>query len=334
MSKLIHVAAAAIFNESGELLIALRNSKQHQGGLWEFPGGKVESGESARDALARELHEELGITIDLAATRPLIQVPYHYPDKSVLLDVFRVNRFSGEAYGREGQPLKWIRLSELPNYQFPAANKPIVNALLLPNAMAITPEFSTEPLLESGQVSESCLTELADQYGRFVAQATLNGADAIMLRAKHLTDSVQLALYTQLAERFKSLPIIWNTSIETANGAGVPAIHLSSDRLQQLDRQGPDSCDLFSGRWLGASCHSLEQIQQAERVGVDYITLSPVQQTPSHPDTAPLSWDKFAQLVNQSRLPVYALGGVSLDDLEKTIDVGGQGIAAISGFRC
>ncbi|WP_417227539.1 Nudix family hydrolase [Amphritea sp.] len=334
MSKLIHVAAAAIFNESGELLLALRNSKQHQGGLWEFPGGKVEPGESAHDALTRELHEELGITIDLAASRPLIQVPYHYPDKSVLLDVFRVNRFSGDAYGREGQPLKWIRLSELPNYQFPAANKPIVNALLLPNAIAITPEYSTEALLEDGQMSESCLTELADQYGRFVAQAMLNGADAIMLRAKHLDNSVQLALYTQLAERFKSRPIIWNTSIEAANEAKVPVIHLSSDRLQQLDRQGLNGRDLFSGRWLGASCHSLEQIQQAERVGVDYITLSPVQQTPSHPDTAPLGWDEFTRLVSQTRLPVYALGGVSLDNIDTAIHVGGQGIAAISGFRC
>ncbi|WP_428035545.1 NUDIX domain-containing protein, partial [Amphritea sp.] len=89
MAKLIHVAAAAIFNESGELLLALRDKNQHQGGLWEFPGGKVEPGEPVRSALARELEEELGIVIDPSAVSPLIQIPYHYPDKSVLLDVFR-----------------------------------------------------------------------------------------------------------------------------------------------------------------------------------------------------------------------------------------------------
>ncbi|MDO6562896.1 Nudix family hydrolase [Amphritea sp. 1_MG-2023] len=314
MSKLIHVAAAAIFNPAGELLLALRDTQQHQGGLWEFPGGKVEEGESARDALARELAEELGIEIDQAATMPLIQVPYHYPDKSVLLDVFRVNGFSGTAYGREGQPLKWIQLAELTDYQFPAANKPIVNALLLPNRIAITPELPCE------------------QYTSFVEQALQQGADKVMLRAKHLSDAVQRSLYTQLATTFEGL-IIWNTSLEEANAFHASAVHLSSDRLQQLDNQGLQRRELFTGRWLGASCHSIEQIRQAERVEVDYITLSPVQPTRSHPHTPPLGWDEFRRLVSETRVPVYALGGVSLEHLATTIDAGGQGIAAISGFQ-
>lgn len=324
MSKLIHVAAAAIFNAAGELLVALRSAEQHQGGLWEFPGGKVEADEDVRNALARELYEELGIEIDPSSTTPLIQVPHHYPDKSVLLDVFRVNGFRGEAYGREGQPLRWIKLSELSDYQFPAANQPIVNALLLPATIAITPSFSIEPCSD---------VQRATQYSEFIARARHKGASAIMLRAKQLTDAAQRSLYQHLTAAFTALPIIWNTSIDMANNAGASAVHLSSARLAALDQQGRGSREQFTGRWLGASCHSLAQIRQAERVGVDYITLSPVNNTQSHPDTAPLGWDEFNRLVSETNLPVYALGGVSLDHLESIIKTGGQGIAAISCFR-
>ncbi|WP_299200295.1 Nudix family hydrolase [uncultured Amphritea sp.] len=309
MSKLIHVAAAAIFNESGELLLALRDKAQHQGGLWEFPGGKVEPGEDVRSALARELLEELGIVIDQSATLPLIQIPYHYPDKSVLLDVFRVNRFSGEAYGREGQPLNWVKLNDLRAYQFPAANKPIVNALLLPSALAITPRLQSE------------------QYSRFVSQAIQQGAQAVMLRAKHLTEAEQLSLYQQLSEAFPGFLIVWNGAVAAANIAAVSALHLSSERLMQLD-----SRERFKGSWLGASCHSEEQIRRAEQLGVDYITLSPVQKTSSHPEVVPMGWDEYGRLVKECSLPVYALGGVSMDDLNRAILAGGQGIAAISCF--
>ncbi|MBR9867449.1 MAG: Nudix family hydrolase [Oceanospirillales bacterium] len=309
MSKLIHVAAAAIFNDAGELLLALRDKAQHQGGLWEFPGGKVEPGEDVRSALSRELQEELGIEIDQSATVPLIQVPYHYPDKSVLLDVFRVNRFMGAAYGREGQPLNWVRLSDLSGYQFPAANRPIVNALLLPSAMAITPQLQPE------------------QYSGFCAQAVLKGAQAIMLRAKHLSEAEQVRLYQQLSAQCQEKPIIWNGSVDIANRAAVSALHLSSDRLLQLSHR-----EAYNGRWLGASCHNEAQIRWAEKVGVDYITLSPVQATSSHPEVTPLGWAEYSRLVSESSLPVYALGGVSMEDLAPTIQAGGQGIAAISCF--
>ncbi|WP_290701641.1 Nudix family hydrolase [Amphritea sp.] len=309
MSELIHVAAAAIFNESGELLLALRDKRQHQGGLWEFPGGKVEAGENVQDALARELNEELGIEIDLSATTSLIQVPYHYPDKSILLDVFRVNRFNGEAYGREGQPLKWISLADLNNYQFPAANKPIVNALLLPPMIAITPELPR------------------DSYTEFVHRALSKGAQAIMLRAKHLSELDQLKLYLQLSKEFPSQFLIWNGSVESANDAGISTIHLSSARLMQLQHR-----DEFKGRWLGASCHNEEQLRHAERACLDYITLSPVRHTLSHPDASPLGWDQFADWVSDCALPAYALGGVASEDLELSINAGGQGIAAIRSF--
>lgn len=124
--KQVSVAVAVIQNRLGEILIARRADDAHQGGLWEFPGGKIESGETAEFALARELEEELGILVEKAHS--LIKVEHTYPDKAVLLDVWRVTSFTGEAVGREGQPIKWVTFNELDNYDFPAANQPILAA--------------------------------------------------------------------------------------------------------------------------------------------------------------------------------------------------------------
>ena len=128
MSSLIHVAVGIIRNIQGEVLIALRDQKKHQGGLWEFPGGKVEAGESVIEALKRELHEELGL--ELISSSPLLEVEHNYGDKLVRLDVWEVENFQGTASGMEGQPIKWVGLEELQNYQFPAANIEIVSFLL------------------------------------------------------------------------------------------------------------------------------------------------------------------------------------------------------------
>jgi len=146
--KRIHVAAAVIRSADGRILIARRPLDKHQGGLWEFPGGKVEAGESVQAALARELLEELGIEVTRA--QPLIQVRHDYPDKQVLLDVWQVLAFQGEAHGAEGQPLAWVTASELDGFEFPAANRPIVSAAQLPDRYLITPEGLDTPQLLCG----------------------------------------------------------------------------------------------------------------------------------------------------------------------------------------
>jgi 8-oxo-dGTP diphosphatase len=129
--KTIEVSAAAIFNQQGLLFIAQRAADAHQGGLWEFPGGKSEVGETPEDALIRELYEEIGISCDSSHLTPLIRIEHNYPDKSVVLNVFKVLDNSGLAHGKEGQPVRWIELSNLGQYDFPAANEPIIQALLL-----------------------------------------------------------------------------------------------------------------------------------------------------------------------------------------------------------
>lgn len=124
----IHVVAGVILNEKDQVLLALRPMHKHQGGLWEFPGGKVEEGEQVQAALARELLEELNLVVE--TSRSLLITEHDYGDKHVTLDVWIVSAFSGDIQGREGQELRWVKRQELPQYQFPAANLPIVQALL------------------------------------------------------------------------------------------------------------------------------------------------------------------------------------------------------------
>lgn len=126
-SRLIHVAVGILNNAAGAILIARRPNHVHQGGLWEFPGGKVETAETVEAALRRELHEEIGIIVETA--EPLLHVRHAYPDKTVLLDVWRVTAWRGEPQGREGQPLAWTLPERLTNFAFPAADAPIIARL-------------------------------------------------------------------------------------------------------------------------------------------------------------------------------------------------------------
>ena len=123
----VHVAVGVILNTRGRVLITRRATDSHQGGLWEFPGGKVESGESVQEALHRELREELGI--EIAPADPLLEIRHNYSDKDALLDVWVVRHFTGDPEGCEGQPLVWAALDQLDRYSFPAANEPILEAV-------------------------------------------------------------------------------------------------------------------------------------------------------------------------------------------------------------
>ena len=127
VNKVLHVVAAAIFNKQGDLLIAQRPPDKHMGGLWEFPGGKVEADEAVTDALCRELDEELGI--QPLSWEPLISIEHAYPEKTVLLDVWIVRDFHGEAHGREGQTVRWVAPNMLDQFEFPEANHGIIEAL-------------------------------------------------------------------------------------------------------------------------------------------------------------------------------------------------------------
>ncbi|MFK8042219.1 8-oxo-dGTP diphosphatase MutT [Congregibacter sp.] len=127
VAALVHVAVAVILGDHEQVLLTQRHANSHQGGLWEFPGGKLEPGESLSSALIRELREELGI--EVSAHYALLQIEHDYGDKRVLLDVHCVTEFDGEPSPCEGQPMRWVDVTELGDYAFPQANEPILRAL-------------------------------------------------------------------------------------------------------------------------------------------------------------------------------------------------------------
>ncbi|MBC9252090.1 hypothetical protein A9179_17600 [Pseudomonas alcaligenes] len=309
--KRVHVAAAVIRGADGRILIARRADEQHQGGLWEFPGGKVEAGEAVEAALARELEEELGIQVRSA--RPLIQVQHDYADKQVLLDVWEVSAFTGEPHGAEGQPLAWVSERELLDYEFPAANQPIVAAARLPECYLITPDG-----LEPGELL------------RGVRAAVAAGIRLIQLRAPNMFD----AQYRDLALDIQGLcagkaQLMLKGPLEWLGDFPAAGWHLTAEQLHKYAENGRP----FPGqRWLAASCHGAEELALATRMGVDFVTLSPVQVTQTHPEAVPLGWPAVSELLRGFNKPAYLLGGVGPEDRQRAWQAGAQGVAGIRAF--
>lgn len=308
----IHVAAGAIFNERGQVLLSLRPPHAHQGDLWEFPGGKVEADEQPAQALARELDEELGLRLQQA--RPLIQIDHDYGDRRVLLDIWRVQRFEGSPQGREGQRLAWVDPEDLPTWPMPAADVPVVNAVRLPTAYLIT---GADP--ERGE----------DFLGRL--QRCLDaGVRLVQLRAKALSRADYVALARRVVPicHARGARVLLNADPALVAETGADGVHLSSERLARLrDRPLPQA-----DGWVGASCHTLAELEAAQRLGADFVVVSPVLPTASHPAALPLDWEGLARFTALARVPVYALGGMGPDDLERCYGCGAQGIAAIRGL--
>ncbi|QFU21018.1 8-oxo-dGTP diphosphatase MutT [Shewanella eurypsychrophilus] len=126
--KKIHVAVGVIINKSEQILLAKRPLNLHQGGKWEFPGGKVELNETTSEALIRELKEE--VNLDVSASHPMMEIHHDYGDKQVFLDIHWVKNFSGIATGAEGQEVLWVEKDDLIKYEFPEANKAIITKIL------------------------------------------------------------------------------------------------------------------------------------------------------------------------------------------------------------
>jgi len=305
----LRVAVGVIRNAAGDVLIAKRSSTQHQGGLWEFPGGKIESGESTGAALKRELAEELGIFV--GNSRPLIRIPYVYPDRRVCLEVEEVIDYQGEPQGLEDQPLAWCSPERMRAVDFPAANQPIITALQLPLTYVISPDCE-----DPGrwlQELEACLAA---------------GARLVQMR---VTGPMQQreALGREAIQRCHSASarLMINHDFALAERIGADGVHLTAAQLHTGAQAGRPP----SG-WLSASCHDPQELRLAATLGVDFAVLSPVAATRSHPQAVPLGWETFADWVAEAPMPVYALGGMRPDDIESARAHGGQGVAGISGF--
>jgi 8-oxo-dGTP diphosphatase len=309
-NQAVRIVLGVVRNAVGEVLIAQRAATAHQGGLWEFPGGKSEAGESDAEALQRELQEEVGIVVKQQC--PLIQIRHRYPDVDLVLQVQQVTAWEDEAVGREGQPLRWVLPSTLHNYAMPAANQAIVQALQLPDCYVITPSICGDlPHWLAG-----------------LRQVLLSGYKLIQLRVTDLsqTEYVDLVRVATDLCQAAGATLMLNTEVTFAQQCHAQGVHLNAQRLWHC-RERPAGL-----RWLAASCHSPADIQQAQAIGADFVVLSPVLPTLSHPQASPLGWPKFAEWVVSAQIPVYALGGMTAHDLPQARQMGAQGIAGIRGL--
>ena len=306
-SKGIEVAAGILTDAQGRVLLMQRLPGKHLAGLWEFPGGKVESGETIDEALARELNEELGI--EVLASAPLISLPWRYPEKTVRLHALRVTTWRGEPRAREGHPLRWVALRDTDVATMPPADAPIVTALRLPPCYVI---------VDSGALLAPALVQHGAAPTRVLWQLRMPEAGRDEVRRV-----VQGALASDPTLRAS---LVISHDIELARELGV-GVHLKASQLRALGKR-----PLPRESWVGASCHDAEELDRAAALNADFATLSPVCATASHPDAKPLGWKRFAEWIADARLPVYALGGVGPGDLDRARAAGAQGVAGIRAF--
>jgi len=311
LNRHIHVVAGALTDPQGRVLIAKRPERVHQGERWEFPGGKLEPGETPVAALTRELQEELGVRV--LSSRPLIRIHHDYGDRRILLDVHRVSGYAGDPHGKEGQPIAWVHPDAMDPAAFPAADRPIISALRLPERYLIT---GADP-------------RVPDRFLDRLERALAWGVRLVQLRAHDLSNddyAVLAAGAFQICARHGGR-LLLNRNPRLVRDLPCHGLHLTAQRLTAFARRPWDDQYL-----VGASCHNAQELSRAARLGLDYALLSPVQATRSHPDAHPLGWERFATLVEDAGLPVYALGGLGPDDLDTAFAHGAQGIAAIRGL--
>jgi len=307
-SKHVEVVAAVIERSDGSFLLAQRPAGKVYAGYWEFPGGKVEPGEPLSAALARELHEELGIDVETA--HPWIVQDYTYPHAAVRLNFFRVRAWKGEPHAKEEQQLAWQHASAVNVAPLLPANAPVLRALELPFEYAIT---------HAGEIG-------AEQQLARLDRRLVQGLRLIQVREKEMraTERERFVEAVIAAARPHGAKVLINSDVELAARLGADGVHLTSAQLGQLERRPALA-------WCAASCHDTEELALAANIGLDFAVLGPVKATLSHPGAKPLGWEGFAGLVRTATLPVFALGGLAPSDLESAWSHGAHGIAMVRG---
>ena len=311
MSKVVEVSAAVLLRQGGQqYLLAQRPEGKVYAGYWEFPGGKVEPGETHRHALDRELHEELGIHV--TAATPWLSRRFVYPHASVRLKFFLVTAWDGEIAPIEHSGFAWVSLSAAPEVApILPANDPILRALSLPERYAIT------NAADNGIAAELARLERGLQEGLKLLQ----------IRDKTLPPE-QRADFAHRAARLAQshgARVLVNDDADLARAIGADGLHLSAGQLMAAD-QRPDF------PWVAASCHDAQELARAAELGMDFVVLGPVAPTPTHPGQPGLGWEAFAQLVDDCPLPVYALGGMTADQLDRARASGAHGLALMRGW--
>lgn len=299
----VEVAAAVIERPGGSFLLAQRPAGKVYAGWWEFPGGKVEAGEPAEAALARELHEELGIEVRTAY--PWITRLHVYAHATVRLKFFRVVDWQGEPHPREKQAFIWQRIDAPMASPMLPANAPVLASLALPQEYAIT---DAERI--GAQASLTTMERRLKQDLRL-----------IQVRDKNLSNRTEFAKdAVGLAHRYGARVLV------NGDAAGMDAdgVHYTAKQLMALRERPKDG-------FAAASCHTREELERAMQLALDFVVLGPVKETASHAGAAILGWDGFAAMARGASIPVYAIGGLKSTDLKPAWRAGAHGVAMIRG---
>lgn len=305
----IHVACAVVRRPSGEVLLAQRPTGKIAAGWWEFPGGKIEQGEPPRVALDRELEEELGIRSVRA--RPLIRFRHAYSNRIVLLDTWLVTEYEGELHGREEQAFVWTRPEALHDWpQALPTVAPSVRALLLPEHYVFTPADASVDRVRRGL-------------------KTLPRGALLRLRLPALDDARYHDIARELlpAVHAAGLRLVLDREPARASALGADGWHASAAVVRRLGGRAPEGPPLQF-----ASCHRAQEVRSAGAAGFDAAVLGPVKTTPTHPGEPAIGWASFEDATQYAGLPVYAIGGVGPQDLDRAFAAYGQGVAGISAY--
>ena len=308
MEQRIEVAAAVIFRDDGRFLLGERPADKVYAGYWEFPGGKIEPGEPPLAALKRELHEELGIDVECAY--PWINRDYDYEHAAVRLRFFRVVKWSGALHGRENQRFAWQSPAAIDVGPLLPANAPILRALKLPFVYGITNAAGLG----------------RQEFLRRLERSLAAGLRLVQVREKELPGDELRRFADQVVKlaHAHGARVLVNGSVELARQTGADGVHLTAAQLEQFKARPPLEL-------VGASCHDAAELARAAALGADLVVLGPVLPTPSHPGAAGLGWDRFAALIRDCPLPVYALGGLRASDLETAWRCGAHGVSMMRG---
>lgn len=300
-------------NDYDEFLLARRPPGKVYAGWWEFPGGKVEAGETFHDALLRELDEELGIRI--TAATPWLTREFVYPHATVRIRFFRVTAWDGEIHAHAHDAWAWQRCGgEADVSPILPANGPILKGLALPTCCAL-----------SNAEENGIEAELQRLRGAVAA-----GLRLLQIRDKRLppAERERFARTVMAIARPAGTLVFVNDDAALAQRLGADGLHLSAATLARAATR-PDFA------WVGASCHDAGELAQAAALGCDYALLGPVLPTPTHPDRPGLGWEAAERLIAASPLPVFALGGMSMEreSIEEAWRRGAHGVALLRGWN-
>ena len=300
-----------VLKKGDRVLISRRKRRDKLGGEWELPGGKKELGETNFDALRRELKEEIGISV--TSTRPIIAITKKLEDGPLSLAVFEVVNWSGFPEGKEGQEIKWISKDEIFDYSFPFHNTSINMAITLPTLACVTP-----PLLKS-----------VDEYVESIIRIAKSGVKLIQFRPQISDNDRVQKIAMKMNELLRSMGVILmlNGKVSHFNSSLFKGLHLTRSEASKCTERPISKTYILS-----TSCHNVAELDHAMRIGVDFVYISPIKCTRSHPDRTPLGWSRLHEMVERSSVPVFALGGLSCLDVVSARQVGCQGIAVLSSL--